>query len=66
MVDGLYHEVVGRLKKAGYRFHRQAKGSHELWKSRESGQIVLVARSLKSAHLANKILRSAGLPKLGK
>lgn len=26
-----YKEITGRLKKFGFRFYRQGKGSHELW-----------------------------------
>ncbi len=26
-----YREIVRRLKKAGFEFDRQAKGSHEIW-----------------------------------
>jgi len=26
-----YREIVGKLKKAGFRFDRQAAGSHEIW-----------------------------------
>jgi predicted RNA binding protein YcfA (HicA-like mRNA interferase family) len=26
-----YRDIVQRLKRAGFEFHRQAAGSHELW-----------------------------------
>lgn len=26
-----YREIVQRLKQLGFRFHRQAAGSHEIW-----------------------------------
>jgi predicted RNA binding protein YcfA (HicA-like mRNA interferase family) len=29
--DLTYSEVVRRLRKAGFHFDRQAKGSHEIW-----------------------------------
>lgn len=28
-----YREIVKRLKKLGFEFHRQAAGSHEIWYS---------------------------------
>ncbi|MBV6644708.1 MAG: type II toxin-antitoxin system HicA family toxin [Cyclobacteriaceae bacterium] len=28
-----YREIVGRLKKFGFVFYRQAAGSHEIWKN---------------------------------
>ncbi len=33
-----YREVVKRLKKLGFRFYRQGKGSHELWVREEDGK----------------------------
>jgi predicted RNA binding protein YcfA (HicA-like mRNA interferase family) len=35
-----YLEVVNRLRKLGFRFYRQGKGSHELW-VRDSDGIVI-------------------------
>jgi len=26
-----YREIIGRLKRFGFTFHRQAAGSHETW-----------------------------------
>ncbi|HLB79006.1 MAG TPA: type II toxin-antitoxin system HicA family toxin [Dongiaceae bacterium] len=26
-----YRQIVGRLKRLGFEFHRQAAGSHEIW-----------------------------------
>jgi predicted RNA binding protein YcfA (HicA-like mRNA interferase family) len=28
-----YRDVVSRLRKAGFEFDRQAKGSHEIWRN---------------------------------
>ena len=64
MVDGLYNEVIARLKTAGFVFHRHGKGSHEFWIHAGTGRKVLIARSLKGRGLANKILKEAGLSKL--
>ena len=30
-----YREIVKRLKKLGFNFHRQAAGSHEIWCSED-------------------------------
>lgn len=31
-----YREVIGRLRRAGFVFDRQAKGSHEIWYNPET------------------------------
>jgi predicted RNA binding protein YcfA (HicA-like mRNA interferase family) len=31
-----YREVVRRLKRLGFQFHRQAAGSHEIWFNRQT------------------------------
>jgi len=35
-------EVQKRLKKLGFRFYRQGKGSHEIWTRDEGGKIIPV------------------------
>ncbi|MBC8186310.1 type II toxin-antitoxin system HicA family toxin [candidate division KSB1 bacterium] len=35
-------EVQKRLKKLGFRFYRQGKGSHEIWTRDEDGKIIPV------------------------
>lgn len=37
-----YQEVTSRLKKFGFRFYRQGKGSHELWVRDTDGKVVPV------------------------
>ena len=37
-----YREVTGRLRKLGFRFYRQGKGSHELWVRDSDGKAVPV------------------------
>ncbi len=37
-----YQEVTKRLRKLGFRFHRQGKGSHELWVRDADGRVVPV------------------------
>jgi predicted RNA binding protein YcfA (HicA-like mRNA interferase family) len=39
-----YRAMVSHLKKLGYEFHRQARGSHELWRHPYRG-VALVTRS---------------------
>jgi predicted RNA binding protein YcfA (HicA-like mRNA interferase family) len=33
-----YSDIVSRLRKAGFVFDRQAKGSHEIWYNAETGR----------------------------
>jgi predicted RNA binding protein YcfA (HicA-like mRNA interferase family) len=35
-----YEELVARLRKLGFRFYRQGKGSHELWVRDSDGKVV--------------------------
>ncbi len=51
------------LTSAGWELLRQAKGDHEIWHNPATGQKVTVVTFLKSRHLANAILKEAGLPK---
>ena len=60
MPHDFYPEIVRRLREAGCTFQRNAKGSHEIWFSPVTGRQVTVPRS-KSRHLANAILRDAGV-----
>jgi hypothetical protein len=39
------------------------QGDHEIWHDPKSGRKVTIDNSMKSRHLANKILKFAGLPK---
>jgi len=39
-----YREVTVRLKKLGFRFYRQGKGSHELWVRDSDGKVIPVPR----------------------
>jgi predicted RNA binding protein YcfA (HicA-like mRNA interferase family) len=51
------------LAQAGWELLRQGRGDHEIWHHPETGQRVTVVTFLKSRHLANAILRDAGLSK---
>ncbi len=37
-----YREVIRRLKKLGFHFYRQGKGSHELWVRDIDGRVIPV------------------------
>jgi len=39
-----YREVTERLRKLGFRFYRQGKGSHELWVRDVDGRVIPVPR----------------------
>jgi predicted RNA binding protein YcfA (HicA-like mRNA interferase family) len=59
----IYRELTTLLSEAGFVLHRQAKGSHEIWRRDSDSKQVTLARTIKSHVLANKILKDAGLPK---
>jgi len=35
-----YREITRRLRKLGFRFYRQGKGSHELWVRDTDGRVI--------------------------
>ena len=37
-----YRDVVARLRKLGFQFHRQAAGSHEIWRNSHSGRFTTI------------------------
>jgi predicted RNA binding protein YcfA (HicA-like mRNA interferase family) len=39
-----YLELISKLKKLGFRFYRQGKGSHELWVRDRDGKAVPIPR----------------------
>jgi len=47
------------LRRLGFRFDVNAKGSHEKWIN-QVGTLLIVPRNLMSRHTANGILRDAG------
>ena len=51
------------LRNAGWHLHRQGKGDHEVWSNPSTGQKLTIDNSSKSRHLANDLLKAAGLPK---
>ncbi len=60
MPDDLYRAVIAELGRHGYVFYKPAKGSHEKWRQKERGDIIIVPHNLKRRHTANSILKSAG------
>lgn len=59
MVEGFYSRLVRELKRIGYAYERNAKGSHERW-SCEGRPPLIVPRNLDSRYTANAILKTAG------
>lgn len=55
-----YADVRTILRDLGFELHRSGKGSHEIWRHRDTGVSVTVPRHLKSRHTANGILKDAG------
>lgn len=56
-------ELKKILKNAGCYFLRSGKGDHELWHSPINDHTFVVDGSIPSRHLANAVLKQAGLPK---
>lgn len=52
MIEGYYPLVIKELKRMGYVFDRNAKGSHERWTNPGSTRAVIVPRNLYSRHTA--------------
>jgi predicted RNA binding protein YcfA (HicA-like mRNA interferase family) len=60
MVQGYYTAVIKELRRIGYEYDRNAKGSHERWSNASTNVSVIVPRNLYSRHTANDILKEAG------
>jgi predicted RNA binding protein YcfA (HicA-like mRNA interferase family) len=39
-----YHECIRILKRHGYKFDRQGKGCHEIWRKPETNETILISR----------------------
>ena len=63
MGGNLYPELCRLLAASGCTFVRQAKGSHEVWRSPLTNRTISVPKNLMMRHTANGILKDAGLPK---
>jgi predicted RNA binding protein YcfA (HicA-like mRNA interferase family) len=57
-----YSELSRLLLNSGWRKIGGGKGSHEKWSDPKTGKMVTVPRT-KSRHMANTVLKQAGLPK---
>jgi len=49
------------LAEHGCQFVRHGKGDHDIWRNPASGRSFTVPVTLKSRHLANEILKQAGI-----
>jgi predicted RNA binding protein YcfA (HicA-like mRNA interferase family) len=59
MPVGYYKELVTELQRLGFKYERQAKGSHEQWKHPQTLVTITVPKNLYSRHTANGILKKA-------
>ena len=58
-----YRDIVRRLRKIGFRFYRQGKGSHELWVRDVDGKVIPVPHHSKTIRkgTVRAIIRETGL-----
>jgi HicA-like toxin of HicAB toxin-antitoxin system len=56
-------ELKKILRDAGCEFVRHGRGDHEIWQSPINGHRFVVDNAIPSRHLANAVLKQAGLPK---
>lgn len=59
MSNKLYPDIRQILRKAGFEVLRQGKHAH--WRHPETGNGVSLSRNIKNKHLANTLLKSAGV-----
>jgi len=60
MSHPFYKPVVEKLHSAGYELLRNCSGSHVVYKNKD-GKEVCFTRNLNDRHMANKVLRIAGI-----
>lgn len=63
MPDNFTRELKMILSDAGCTFERHGKGDHDIWYSPISERNFVVDSKIPSRHLANAVLKQAGLPK---
>ena len=63
MADSFTPRLKRLLKDNGCSFYRQGKGDHEIWYSPITDRKFPVDSHIPSRHLANEVLKQAGLPK---
>ena len=58
-----YSEVARRLRRLGFEFDRQAKGSHEIWRCAHDGRKATLPRHPGDIHegTLRAVLRQAGI-----
>ena len=54
-------KVREQLHEHGCRFERRGKGDHDLWYSPINGHKFPVDSEIRSRHMANKIMKEAGI-----
>ncbi len=59
----LSEELRRLLRQAGCEFVRTGRGDHEIWRSPKTGALLVIDDGMKSRHIANQVLKAAGLPK---
>lgn len=58
-MNGYEAKIKEILTKHGWKFLRNGKGSHEVWQKDNKGQTI--PKGCKSRHLANEIMKQAGI-----
>ena len=61
MPKTLYRPMIDLIKSAGYELLRHSGGSHEIWK--RDDLTIMIDRNVVDRHLANSVLRRAGITK---
>ncbi len=62
-MKGFGQAVRDKLSEAGCQFVRHGRGDHDIWQSPINGKNFTVPVKILSRHMANKIMKDAGLPK---
>jgi hypothetical protein len=62
-VRGFGKPVRDKLDAAGCKFDRHGRGDHDIWYSPINDKKFTVPVNIDSRHMANKIMKDAGLPK---
>lgn len=55
-------DLIRLLRAAGCTLVRHGKGDHDIWESPISGRRFPVDGTIRSRHMANTVLKQAGLP----
>lgn len=63
MGENLTPALIRVLKAAGCSLVRHGKGDHDIWESPINGRRFPVDARIVSRHMANRVLKQAGLPR---